>query len=551
MVVLVSIGLLFTSCTKGEPTKEQKQTEQTSGKDGKEAAGKEEEKKEEEVGYSLPIVKEPLTLRFMKRDAEDPGCSFTTMKPLVWEEYEKKTGIHIEFDVAPNQEYPEKVKLRLAAKEDLPDIIEIPGGQEGTYLAQYLNDGVLIRLNEYIDKYGVYIKKIFEKYPGYKRNLTLPDGSIVGLGNVDTSKYQYMGPAIRKDWLDKLGLDMPKTLDDYYNVAKAFKEGDPNGNGKQDEVTMSSSDALFGFYQLGMAYGLFLCTGSGWSLRDGKVTYDWISPEAKEFLKFLNKLYKEGLMPADILTADYGKLHNARVLANQVGINPRVTAPSTISWAGKDHEIKKNTPEAVWVMAPPPAQPGYKPAVPKEPIAQRWRTVAITSACKHPAEAFKWLDWVIFSEEGSRLTLYGIEGKTYHMENGKPVLDTAQLNVPLDNNTWMGTGYVPAVTDDARIEAGFKLGGIDPNSEIVKAIKSAWDYVVEPFVLPIPTPEEGNELSSLLTEVKTYRDEMIQKFLIGSVSIDEKWDEYVENMKKIGLARMLEIYQKAYDRLPK
>lgn len=104
---------------------------------------------------------------------------------------------------------------------------------------------------------------------------------------------------INKSWLDKLGLKVPDTIDDLYNVLKAFKEQDPNGNGKQDEIPFIelSNDLISPF-------GIADLNNNFMVVKDGNAVYYPISEEYKEGLKWESKLFKDGLLDKEVFTQD-------------------------------------------------------------------------------------------------------------------------------------------------------------------------------------------------------------------------------------------------------
>ncbi|HOJ10752.1 MAG TPA: extracellular solute-binding protein [Clostridiales bacterium] len=505
-------------------------------------------KNETTEGYTLPIVKEPITLVFLKRENSTPGSSFMNNRPLVWEEYEKKTGIKVKFEALPSNELKEVIQLRLAAKQNIPDVIEIPGTQDGTYLEKYYADGVIIALNNYIDKYATNIKSIFEKYPDYKKSLTLSDGSITGLGALRATKYEFQATGIRVDILKKLNLQMPKTPDELFNVAKAFKAYDINGNGKADEFGITGNGDQW--KELGDAWGLHYVTGDGWTVRDGKVVYEPVTPEYQDFLRFLRKCVKEGIFPADWNTVD-SKTNDARIINGQTGIMARMNALSSVYYLDPNGTMLKNFPDAEWSVIPPLDGPYGKGILTKEPVAQRWRTFVVTSANKYPGETVKWMDYAAFSEEGQTYNRFGVENMNYRIENGKIIRFTKEeQEKAMPEGAWSGSGYLPSVDTDESTEMGFAhIVALDHPK--VQELRDLWKYIEEPFVPPIPSVNDGKKLASLLTDVKTQVDEMFFKFLNGDANIDTEWDNYVKRLNANGLDDVISIYQKGYDSLNK
>jgi len=106
---------------------------------------------------------------------------------------------------------------------------------------------------------------------------------------------------VRKDWLDNVGLGVPKTMDEFYTVAKAFRENDPNKNGKKDTWGFAASNELGGPIFCDLAgffngYGAFINT---WVEKNGALVWGTVQPEAKDALLMLQKMYKEDIISKD------------------------------------------------------------------------------------------------------------------------------------------------------------------------------------------------------------------------------------------------------------
>jgi putative aldouronate transport system substrate-binding protein len=522
-----------------------------------------------EVGYSKPLVKKPITLTFMCEDTENPAHSLKKETPLTMQWWEEATGIHIEpIDVILTQDYTNVLQLKAAAGQINTDIVEIRGDSTGNYITQYVKSGLIIPLNDLIDKYAPNIKAFMKRYPQYKEILTLPDGKIYSIGTALASRYAYMGIMIRKDWLDKLGLKMPNTLEDWYKTAIAFVKDDPNGNGKADELGMISGDKLFGLYEFGLAYDLHLCIEGGWHIRDGKLDWDFIRPEAKDFLRFLNRCVKDGavapdfndptLTPFNMSQRVYDGLVGMIVRYNGRYLGFRGGTGNVWDLVNPGGPMMVKDPKARWVMAPPPLpiNPKERRMYILESIANRWRTYAITSKCKDPVAAIKWLDFVFASKEGINILRYGKEGLTYiHKPDGsiEMLVKLTPTNEIADGplaGKWFGGvtigNVVPTIEDDALVLQRMKES--ETPQWAIDSLKTNLKYATQPFLLPILPLEEGKEVAKLYNDIKTYKDEMWAKFVAGDIPItDENFNNYVNTIKKMGIDKVIEMYQKAYD----
>lgn len=497
--------------------------------------------------YSLPFVKDGAgSLTVGVPDNRYAPKSYTQNLP-VWAEIEKRTGVKINWDVTAVAQYNQAMNIRLAAASGLPDILQLPGTP-----VSYGTDGIIRPLNELIDKYAPNIKTYFAENPTVANLHKAPDGNIYALSAdiSGTATTDPMGWLIRKDWLDKLGLKEPTTLDEWYDVLKAFKEKDPNGNGKPDEIPLSPQYTWGGLALFGNALGLHLAEYSyGYSVDgSGKIKNDWLDPKAKELIVWLNKLYTEGLLDPEFMSKKADKIL-ADITREVVGsTNHLLNAASKFNAAiGK--------PEANWTMALPPANNGNKRFYEKAaPISGYW---AISKDAKNPELAIKWLDYIYANEEGQRLVAYGIEGVSYTMVNGKPAFTDFVLNNPDKLDSVSALRSLGAFPNTPWIRAGKgPLSGqpealLQSNPQLLEQAKRLEPYLIDntPLKYVLPTPEEAELEKKIGADLNTYQEETLLKFIYGKEPID--WDKFVKRMKELGVDELIAIKQKQYDRVKK
>ncbi|WP_179232975.1 extracellular solute-binding protein [Paenibacillus rigui] len=315
-----------------------------------------------------------------------------------------KTNVKVE--LIPHAEFKQKLQLIFASGE-IPDLLQTDG-INSTEVAPAIDAGVLLPLNDLIDKYAPNMKKALPK-EAWQYGTVSKDGVIYGIPTLEPAPY---GGAsfIRKDWLDKLGLPVPKTLDEFVTVMKAFRDKDPNGNGKQDELPWSArekfrfGDAFFG------AYGV---NPEGWKLVNGELVPNFILPEMKAALDFHRMLYAEKLFDNESFVQQ-GKDWDAKIRGKGIVGFWSHSAQEAQLWSA---EVKKNSPDANVVPIPSPVGPDGKGGYLIRSVVNP-KTWVISKSAKNPEEIIKFMDF-FFTEEGQRLVTYGIEGDNYTMENGK------------------------------------------------------------------------------------------------------------------------------------
>lgn len=498
---------------------------------------------------SLPIVTEPLTLTFYT--AADPNVT-ATMKNYgeiaCYKEMEKRTGIHIEF-IHPSSENADDQFNLVLASGDLPDIMswywrDFAGGAQ-----KHIDDGTILKLNDLVAQYAPNLSKILSDHPDWKKTMMTDEGSLYCFPQLlpDANLTTYIGLGIRKDWLDKLGLSVPVTIDDWHTVLTAFKEKDPNGNGQNDEIAYSpfmwgSADGAFWNGNAFLsAYGLFW----GFSQENGKVKYGPTDPKYKDFLTLMNKWYMEGLIDKDF-AAMSSDLFNAKFADNKIG------AITCAVGSGIGQLMKQMTavdPKFEIVGAPYPVlNAGDKPVLGQRDPVYNGAGGAISTKCKHPMEAAKWLDYC-YSDEGHMLLNFGIEGVSYNMVNGYPKYtdlitknpNGLTMSVALAQYCTSGFG-VPRVYDGRYMEQYASL----PQQQDALKVWSQPDPSGYLYGISLTTAE-SSAYSTKMADIETMMEDQFYKFVMGAQPISD-FDKYIDSMKKLGIDDVIKIEQDALDR---
>ncbi|MDB5889097.1 MAG: sugar transporter permease, partial [Rhodocyclales bacterium] len=190
----------------------------------------------------------------------------------------------------------------MMASGDLPDVVG--GGNLKDSFIRYGIEGAFIPLNKLIDQYAPNIKAFLKSHPDVDRSIRAPDGSIYYIPYVPDGTVA-RGWFIRQDWLDKLKLKQPQTVEELHTVLKAFKERDPNGNGKADEVPFFARDFQEA-YRLVNLWGA-RSSGSDFYMdfmldANGKVKHPFAEPAFRDGIRNVAKWYAEGLIDAEIFT---------------------------------------------------------------------------------------------------------------------------------------------------------------------------------------------------------------------------------------------------------
>ncbi|GIN74457.1 ABC transporter substrate-binding protein [Bacillus sp. J14TS2] len=491
----------------------------------------------------MPIVNEPITLKFMA--GKPPTTADDYNEVLIWKEYEEMTNVHIDWELVPFEARGEKRNLALAGGK-LPDVfytMALPNSD----LLKYGEQGIFVRLNDLIEEYMPNLTEQLEKYPEIRKGATFPDGNIYAIPTIYDPEFTSLilgdKPWIRKDWLEQLDMDMPETIDDFYDYLKAVKETDLNGNGKQDEIPYGGVNISNLRQALNGAFGIGNKGVKHAYLDEDPETDDLrfypISDSYKELLEYLNKLYSEGLIAKNIYTID----DNQSYSEGTEGLYGSTVISSTETIYGK--KMGSN-----FVGMPALEGPGGKTYNKATSSLAHMGAFVVTSENENIPATLRWLDH-FYSEEGAELFFMGIEGETFERdEDGNAQYldeitdspDGLSMEQKLsDYITWLGGGYPGIVKQEtfqgaegleSSIEAAEKL---EPN--MLDEIWPSFTYTVE----------ESNKLSGLEADIHKYVNEMQDKFITGTESFS-KWDDYIKEIEKMGLDQYMDIQEEAYKR---
>ncbi|SFM54527.1 putative aldouronate transport system substrate-binding protein [Paenibacillus sp. 1_12] len=460
-----------------------------------------------------------------------------------YKEIQKRTNTSIKFQ-QPGDGSQFNIML---ASGTYPDIVYAPSNYPGG-IAKLVEDGVAIKLNDLIDKHAPNYKKILTEHPEIRKQIMLDDGTIAKFPQIDIDLHRiaYSGQMVRADWLDKVGLKPPGTIDEWYTVLKAFKEKDPNGNGVKDEIPLGErGDSLGSISAFATSWGI-LPDKFQLNPKTGKVTFGPIEPAYKDYVSTMNKWYKEGLIDSEFAATDK-KAFEAKFAKNSIGSYGGVISGVN---AYKDL-LKSQVPDFKLLGLSPPigaagkSYSGHTQMVQNVPLDGAF----ISSQAKDPVAAVKLLDYMI-GPDGSDLQNWGIEGKSYKVENGKKKFtdevfkssDGFEPSEAVKKYALPTTGMVKVMDFDAW--AAFELKypeAVEANDLWFKADRS---LLIPPISF---NGQESQKLGSIMSEVNTYVKEMWIKFIMGNEPVDN-YDKFVATLKKMGIDEAIQIYQTAYER---
>lgn len=479
----------------------------------------------------------------------------------VFKKLEEVTGVHINWVHPPSGAGEEGFNLMVASR-DYEDII-VTGwtGSPGS-ISSYVDDGVIIELTDLLPEYApnfwnvasTYENTLHEYLGPEKKAYYIPILNTFEEGKPTPGINVYFGPQLRKDWLEKLNMKVPETRQEFWDVCHAFKTRDPNGNGVADEIPISGTQFISGTkggdwygigkmitWSFGMSYDVYQV--------DGVVKYGTYEDRFYEVLQWAKAMWDADFIDPDYLLNDRERMDN-KVRKGIVGIIHSYQ-PSRFM-----REMPKVNPEFEIAGIPYIKDDDGNNYCFEGSYLQTvigGGSAAVSTACEHVEEAVGWLDYP-FTEEGRLLFNFGIEGKSWNYVNETPTLNDTIWNNPdghdsstaiklytMQGNAWP-MWYHPDFSYSKEKGVPYKCMEAWSTGDLSR--------VFPPYITL--TDDERTKRSQINSELEPYLSEMINKFIIGQVPLNEEtFRDFQSKQKKVKVEELISIYQTAYDRFMK
>lgn len=334
-----------------------------------------------------------------------------------------KLGIDLEIDVITS-DYESKLNLEVSSG-NAPDIMQVAASQFKSLEQQ----GVFLPLEDILPK----MENFMERYPTVLEDPTLRyNGHLYFLNGRDSEDQlikSYASLWIRKDWLDKLGLEIPKTLEDFKNVAIAFATKDPDGNGLNDTFGFSGQGGnvsnLDEMYAWNPILGAFGVGELNWIIKDGKLVYSPTTDEYKMAVSWIRDFIATGAVDPDIMLMNTYDQIREKVYRNQVGMIYMTWAE--FIKAPYDEILEEMCPDAQWIQIESPIGPNgdqYDSCYNIPGYLQSGRVLS-SDLADNPEKLEKvieYLDYICYGD-GLNVVCYGIPGVHWNYdENGNVVV---------------------------------------------------------------------------------------------------------------------------------
>lgn len=496
----------------------------------------------EEPAISYPLYEEPVSFSWLDIVNPDYNQGVVTedlAENEVYKAISEITGINVEWDLRMDAATTYALMI---AGGDYPDCW-------GSKLTDYYSNFVTAYDEEVV---ADITDDVLEYMPNYISVLEENDlldaayaenGMILCVMPIQTG-YTQFGGQIRGDIMEELGLEMPETFDDMYEVLKAMKSAYPDS-----QPMILSKDGSQNCSWLGG--GLGVMTTLGWRpfvqmnvyQVDGEVKLGLVEPEYKEYVEMIAKWYSEGLLYKDFYTNN--------------GMGPpqdAISSNTSFVWYGSVNEIPTLTEilpdEGAYItgMTDVTRTPGeiihLGDNISKYLFASGY---AVSTDCENPEYVLQYFDY-LYSPEGKMMANYGVEGDTYTVKDG----DYYYTDKILNNETYT---YVSALFKYCIYEGPFELdvgryfaSFNDRQREAVDLWEANRDQDWNMPTNMTYTTEESEARAVIIADLGTYCSEMLLKFMTGEISIDAEWDNFIDQVYAFGAQELIDLSQQALDR---
>ncbi|MEK3885028.1 extracellular solute-binding protein [Paenibacillus sp. PL2-23] len=315
----------------------------------------------------------------------------------------EQTNTELNITFIPNSQYRNQLRVKFASGE-IPDIVQGWG-----IISDLADNDQLLPLNDLIDEHGPNLKKIIpkESWDAVTRNGKIYAIPEAPLGDSPVARVLF----VRKDWMDKVGIkEAPKTDADFLDMLRAFRDKDPNGNGKQDEIPFSARE---NFTWLDNVLSMYGVTMYGGTIENNEVIPQYASKNMKQALGIVKTMMDEKLIDSEFMS-NKRNVWEQKIQSDLVGV--WVHAPN-LAWDWQERlnkSLPNGKPEVIAI--PTPKAPGVtESGFGKKPFN---KSFSITKASKDPAAAVRLLDWLV-TQEGQEFVQFGVPGVTVTKDDSK------------------------------------------------------------------------------------------------------------------------------------
>ena len=449
---------------------------------------------------------------------------------IYYEELEKRLNVKLDLTLV-GEEYQTAFML-MCAGGDLTDIIASADSNYATGADACIEDDIILDLSDKIEEYAPDYFALLDGNPELKKQCATDSGYIPSFRYVnDEAQTQRNLPVIRKDLLDQLGMDVPVTLDEAHEVLTAFKN-------EYDMDTPLLVDAIGTSSYIQPAFGPY-----GLYVDNGEVVYDFRTENFKDYISYMRQLVEEGLVNSDFVSMNVGADYRDFVTGGR----------SAIVNGMLYSDFNQYEENGIDLVAIPPVlkNAGEKSEMGDIPVwAPASNATSISTQCEEWEIALAYFNYN-YTEEGSFLANWGVEGKTFEYDDaGKPQYTeyvTNNPNIPqvlvLMYDCCWAVGYL---LDTHNLDGTLSPDEIEAR-EIYQSAFSGHSQTYPSDYITL-TAEESAEISTIQTDLDTFVEENIAHFIAGDTPLTE-FDSFVDSIySQFDMDKLTDVYTDAYQR---
>lgn len=535
--VMLIAAMLLASCGGGntEPQSSAAPAETTTDSDGREMVGN-------VYKEGLPIVKDPITLTTVVSTSVYVTGNVSEME--MWKIMEEETNVHIEIqEQIPSTDYADKVNL-MVQSGSIPDIFT---NSIGEITSKYYNSGLFTPLDDLIAQWSPSYTEILSDSK-IRANVMAVDGHIYATPFYEIAPWLDVTNElfVNTQWLNAVGMEMPTTLDEFYNVLVAFRDNDPNGNGLQDELPMvlrmkRGDNMLLPFFA---NFGLPI--DQNYAMMDGETyVYGPQRDEFREGLEYFNKLYSEGLLDPESLTQGIAEMQAKGSGTDQL-------MGSFVAFWGDDYCTGEGT--MAFDSVPPLKQEDGTQMWLANPNFPTTGGMSISSKCENKEAAMRWADYINQTPYHAYSVNYGPESLgVFTTQDGKVFLNSDKAPEGITFEEWTRKVTIRDMVPYCILPEGvLEARVVDPSPER----KLGYNAKYEPYLVDVMTnahtenfenEDEKQEATTIYTDLMTITENFVAESIMNGIT-DESWNNFQETLKTAKIDRYLELRQKSLDR---
>ena len=498
----------------------------------------------------LPIVENTTDMSvYIQQNANVED--YNTNKMTLW--YEDKTNVHVVWNAVPEKDALQKLNLLLASGQDLPDVIM--SNLTTATVVTNANQGIFIPLNDLIDQYAYWYKDVLEKEETLNDIMKCSDGEQYSMPRVVISLPNSLSGRgwVNRNFLERCGItEVPETTDEFRAMLEAFRDQDANGNGDpNDEIPWVGSTNGWNAYGDNYLMNSFIQwdRDNPYYIEDGTVKAAYVQDAYREGLRFWRGLAADGLFDTTTFTQDNTMLKQvfdgeiARVgflaMGGQFGVTDQL--------GDRSREY-----DSISTMTGPDGYHGVYWS-PYSAYGYGVANTVITSGCKNPEMAFRWIDYR-YDREVSMRNRLGEPVVDYRIpEEGEMAVDGLPATYDpilqwgtVQNSHWNENGPAYNDFDNNNVK-------VDDPYELQQYLWNATQENYYPYVNDIscyfnPNTFYDEEDAMIIADIDATLTDYIKQaqaqFVTGDLDIEKDWDQYLSNLKGMRYEERVAVMQK-------